>query len=118
MVDLIPDINSHGATNIIGLAIILLFGLDKMGMLRLPKRWGGKEKKNHKGNPGTIKCPLEEAEHFIPEADRKLIHDLITSNTAMAEVFCRKDNNGAYELIVCLRNIEANTLKFARGVGE
>lgn len=115
MEGLIPMINSHGWTNLLGVTIVVLIALDKMGMLKRPKFMGGKGK-NH--NPGAIvECNFVKAEHLIPPEDRKLIHDLVNRMEAAHKVLLKQDPaTGAYILLQHLQNIEANTGKLCAGV--
>lgn len=117
--ELIPDLNSHGLTNLLGALILAYILLDKAGLIRRPKFMGGKKP----GNPNGVNrfaptaCPFAAREHILPEADRKLIHGLVNRMEDAHEVLLRKDREtGAYVLLTCLQSIEANTGALATAI--
>lgn len=118
--ELIPDLNSHGLTNLIGALVLAYLILDKVGLVRRPKFMGGK-----KGNPNggnrvvPTGCPFASKEHILPDADRKLIHGLVNRMEAAHKVLLKQDpSTGAYILLECLKNIEKNTGKLCTEIGQ
>ena len=89
MESLIPMINSHGWTNLLGVAIVVIVALDKMGMLKRPKWMGG----NKHGNPG--------------QAD---IHAF------QCAVMKKNRKTGGFLILECLNNIEKSTGELCQDV--
>ncbi|KKN70753.1 hypothetical protein LCGC14_0427480 [marine sediment metagenome] len=84
----IPDLNSHGLTNLVGALVLAYLVLDKMGMIRRPKFLGKNGKNGKKGNPGNP----GNSGHGLTPGERSAVYEARDGVNDLVEIVCAKDS--------------------------
>ena len=108
MMEMIPDLNSHGLTNLLGALILAYILLDRAGMIRRPKFLGGKKNGNpgNPGNPSHLSHGEREAIYKTRAGVGDLVAIVCAKDSKQRPIIFQQAEDRHGEVIECLKEIK------------